>query len=252
MGIIYKATNKVNGKGYVGQTKTSLGKRIDRHCRAAIKQQYRYPFINAIRKYGENAFTWEILECDVPDDELNAAEIRWIAHVRSAGTVLYNVSEGGTQRDLTPEGRARIGTAAKGNKYAVGYSLGNKHALGHRHTDAAKAKISDAGKGNKYNLGRKQSDEERAIRSLALKGKRIDFRHSEETKVIIRLKRKQQVRGREKTYNVTLRSPIGIDYGPITNVAAFAREHALNTDCLYDIISGKRPTHKGWICLPLI
>ena len=55
--IIYKATNKINGKVYIGQTTNSLSYRRDQHFREAkcIKRKTVY-FHNAISKYGEDNF----------------------------------------------------------------------------------------------------------------------------------------------------------------------------------------------------
>ena len=62
-GIIYKATNKLNGKCYIGQTTSTLEKRQHKHLYdARWGSQY---FYKAIRKYGEENFEWEILcECE--------------------------------------------------------------------------------------------------------------------------------------------------------------------------------------------
>ena len=62
--LIYKATNKVNGKIYIGLTVKSLKIRIDRHrSYAKVKTRtYRSKFYNAWRKYGETAFEWEVIE----------------------------------------------------------------------------------------------------------------------------------------------------------------------------------------------
>lgn len=69
-GIIYKATNIVNGKSYVGQTIKDFEKYKNGHIKIAlnesdIKRGHRKTFYDAIRKYGKNNFTWEILkECN--------------------------------------------------------------------------------------------------------------------------------------------------------------------------------------------
>lgn len=55
--IIYKATNKFNGKIYIGQTINSLEYRSNQHKRDANRvNKKNYYFINAIAKYGFQEF----------------------------------------------------------------------------------------------------------------------------------------------------------------------------------------------------
>lgn len=61
---IYRVENLVNGKAYVGQTKTSVGKRLNQHWYSA-KRGISNPFHKAMRKYGRDAFTIKpVLICD--------------------------------------------------------------------------------------------------------------------------------------------------------------------------------------------
>lgn len=66
-GIIYKATNIINGKIYIGKTTTSLKERQYVHKAYSKKgtSGKKVIFHNAIRKYGWENFKWEVLcECD--------------------------------------------------------------------------------------------------------------------------------------------------------------------------------------------
>lgn len=56
MGIIYKATNKLNSKIYIGQSKNPLKKRIGQHFAEARTFVHGGRFKKALRKYGENGF----------------------------------------------------------------------------------------------------------------------------------------------------------------------------------------------------
>lgn len=65
-GYIYKITNKINGKMYVGQTKNSIKTRFYDHKRNSKdpnKPNYYYPLYKAFRKYGIENFEIEELEC---------------------------------------------------------------------------------------------------------------------------------------------------------------------------------------------
>lgn len=57
-GIIYKATNIVNGKCYIGQTIRKLQLRINSHFCLTDKNDG-ITFHNAIKKYGKESFKWE-------------------------------------------------------------------------------------------------------------------------------------------------------------------------------------------------
>lgn len=56
-GIIYTATNTVNGKMYIGQTKSSLNVRINQHKSDMLKLRDNTAFHKAIRKHFFEAFT---------------------------------------------------------------------------------------------------------------------------------------------------------------------------------------------------
>ena len=78
-GIIYKCTNLINGKIYIGQTIKKLEVRRKEHERDSKKGRGYY-FANAISKYKEENFQWEIIDSASSMKELNYKEglhIRW-------------------------------------------------------------------------------------------------------------------------------------------------------------------------------
>lgn len=58
---IYKVTNKVNGKCYIGQTCGSVDRRFSQHCYDANKNKKKTPFHSAIRKYGKENFSHDLI-----------------------------------------------------------------------------------------------------------------------------------------------------------------------------------------------
>ena len=88
-GYIYKITNKVNGKSYIGQTRYTVEFRWRQH----IHKKDNVYFHNAIRKYGIDNFIVETLEeCDYKD--LNSREIFYIAKYNTFKEG-YNLTIGG-------------------------------------------------------------------------------------------------------------------------------------------------------------
>jgi group I intron endonuclease len=72
-GIIYKATNKINGLGYCGQTTFTIKGRKSGH-KTDAKNGCKMLFHQAIREFGFDNFTWETLcECG-SKGELNHIE----------------------------------------------------------------------------------------------------------------------------------------------------------------------------------
>lgn len=96
-GLIYKYTNLINGKVYIGQTSTSLEVRHKKHLQSAKSEADNGYFHRAIKKYGIENFSLEIIEEDIPIDKLDEREKHWIAqydsfYVSGKG---YNLTAGG-------------------------------------------------------------------------------------------------------------------------------------------------------------
>ncbi len=85
---IYKVTNKINGKVYIGQS-VDIGRRWREHM-TAKDDIY---FHKAIQKYGVENFEWEVIEqCKKKD--LDEREIYWIEYYDSFNKG-YNCTRGG-------------------------------------------------------------------------------------------------------------------------------------------------------------
>ena len=98
MGYIYKITNLINNKIYIGQTNITIEERFKQHCYNSFnhkigKDEYDYPLHKAIRKYGQGNFQIEILEeCDCK--LLNQKEKEYIKQFNSYYNG-YNATLGG-------------------------------------------------------------------------------------------------------------------------------------------------------------
>ena len=63
IGYIYKISNSINDKIYIGQTRCSIEKRFNQHKqRSRKKSKYNSHLYEAMRKYGEEVFQISILE----------------------------------------------------------------------------------------------------------------------------------------------------------------------------------------------
>lgn len=93
-GLIYKYTNLINGKIYIGQTKQALKNRHKDHLNQLQDNTY---FHRALLKYGENNFSLEVIEDNIPYHKLDEREKYWISYYDSFYTKGkgYNLTEGG-------------------------------------------------------------------------------------------------------------------------------------------------------------
>lgn len=91
---IYKITNDLNGKVYIGQTIRPVEKRFRRHILDALHCKIDTHFARAIQKYGEEHFSWEIIDTAESAEELNDKEVFWINYYDACHQG-YNTSPGG-------------------------------------------------------------------------------------------------------------------------------------------------------------
>lgn len=101
---IYKITNKINGKFYIGQS-NNINRRFQEHITKG--QLSRIPLDIAIQKYGKENFLYEILEeCSI--DQLNEKEKYWIEKLQ-ATKYGYNCFTGGDEQSIGENnGRSKL------------------------------------------------------------------------------------------------------------------------------------------------
>lgn len=162
---IYRATCTVNGKMYIGFDSAYPKRRKD-HIRDALKNKRECLFHRAIRKYGVESFSWDILY-QSPDlsHTLNEMESFFIREYRTFGDNGYNMTLGGEgvlghkfteeQRQqmsnshvgvpLSEEHRQSISTAHKGKPKTQEHCINVSRAKkGAKFTDAHKQALSEA------------------------------------------------------------------------------------------------------------
>jgi hypothetical protein len=120
-GIIYKITSP-SGKVYVGQTVRSFEKRMQEHKDSKSKCS---AVKNAIDKY-KDQMKYEIVEDNVPQEQLDEREIHWIKELNSLTPNGYNLNTGGQFFQMTQEAKDNMRDAKHRSKIEkdgyVGYA----------------------------------------------------------------------------------------------------------------------------------
>lgn len=132
------ATNNINGKIYVGQTKDFIKRK--REHKNAIDDGI---FHKAIRKYGFDNFSWNII-CECPEQDVDIQEMYWIKYYQSnmmnknyINTKGYNMTDGGHGM------RGNIASDETRKKMSISTS---RTQIGRKLSDETKLKLSIAHK----------------------------------------------------------------------------------------------------------
>lgn len=148
MAFIYKTTNIINNKIYVGKHKHD-----NNHKYLGSGNLLK----DAIKKYGVKNFKREILE-HVTDENINQREIYWIRELQSQNLEIgYNISSGGDGGNIAPwteERKLKIKNGKKGQNTGK-----NNPNYGNKWDDAQRKRQSEKFKGRKsWNKGLDQTD----------------------------------------------------------------------------------------------
>jgi group I intron endonuclease len=207
--IIYKITNKINNKSYIGQTTVSLHKRWQRHCWASESKKS-MPIVLAIAKYGKDNFVIEsLIECK-SQAELDEKEIYYAKFYKTFSPFGYNLRAGKGRGSVSEETRKKLGLSNKGKK----------------RTEETKRRLSAS------HLGNKMSDFTKAKLSKINKGKRPPNH--------VRL---AAIRHNEKCYIIVC--PNG-EQLHIINMKNFCKLHELSPSKMCLVAQGKRKHHKHY------
>ena len=175
-GVIYKITNDINGKVYIGQTKRGFDKRYQASGSDAERvykyhkrlkehnRNYNVHLFNAMEKYGWENFSVE-KEFDIAEtkEELDKLEIKYISEY-SSDVNGYNSESGGHQGKPNKESRKRMAKFGEKNGF-----------FGKNHSAETREYLSTVRKG-KYkgsenpNYGNRWSEEQKRALSEKKKG----------------------------------------------------------------------------------
>ena len=137
MGLIYKHTNTINRKAYVGQTTQTMEERWGDHIYDSMRLDYK--FYRALNKYGIVCWTHEII-AEYDDEILNEAEVYWIAYFDTFRSG-YNSTTGGDHYEMCEETKIKI------SENHADVSGTNNPLFGKFHTELSKKQMSDKKKG---------------------------------------------------------------------------------------------------------
>jgi group I intron endonuclease len=160
---IYLITNFYNLKKYIGITKFSIEERFSQHIKRG------FLLTEAIKKYGKEMFSIELVEEVESSERAYELEMFYIKKYNTKAPNGYNLTDGGDGIfgwNITDEYREQCSSRVKElhkNKKVGMY--------GKKHTEETKKKMSDSSKGNKNCLGRVLSDETKLKISESNKGK---------------------------------------------------------------------------------
>lgn len=104
MGFIYKITNKINNKSYIGKTLLTPEKRFKEHISDSKKDRCKNrPLYRAFNKYGVNNFSLETIE-ECNNSILSDRESYWIEYYNTYKKG-YNATLGGDGKQYIDEGK---------------------------------------------------------------------------------------------------------------------------------------------------
>lgn len=213
---IYRLTNKVNGKVYIGVT-NNLKKRMREHSYALND----YLISKAIRKYGWESFTCEVIDqTNIEREAYEVLEPRHIAeHHSNDPSIGYNLTEGG------------------------------QGMTGYVFSEETRRKMREA------KIGKKQDSESIRKRAESLKGRTV----SKDTrrKISEKLKGNQNFSGktvsedhRRKIGDANAKEWVFIDPSGneirFHNLRKFCEERGLNHVCMFRVSKGQNRSHKGY------
>lgn len=230
-GIIYKITNDINIKVYVGQTWKTVEERFHRHCaEARWYNTKKMPIVLAIKKYGKQHFKIKIIEelINCTQQNLDEKEIFWVKELKTFSPNGYNLRAGMGHSVWSDEVKQKISIANKGRKVTAETieKLRISH-LGHKMKEESKKKLSMLNKGKSLTAEHKEKI------GLSNKGK------------IVSNESKEKMRKKKLKFEYEIISPNG-EKLKTNNLKNFSKINQLNNGHMNSVARGKKKNYKGW------
>lgn len=163
MACIYKITNLINNKVYIGQTIKTSAQRFANHIYDLNHNIHHSEHLQrSYNKYGKDSLLFEVIETIIDLAIIDDREIYWISFYNSVNPEFgYNRQYGGqVNKVCSLETRAKISKSLIGNQNTKGKKLTLEHKdkirqstikrnTGRKHSEITKRKIGDAFRGEK-------------------------------------------------------------------------------------------------------
>lgn len=153
-GSIYKITNQINNKIYIGQTIKDIQTRFKQHIYVAIKLYTNTKLYKAIRKHGADKFIINQIDSALTREELDQKETYYI-NLYNSYIDGYNSTLGGEDNPMNHEyvrEKQKKNVKGKGHKFQTGHVTWK----GKTHSIETKKKMSDKHKGKKFSVQSKK------------------------------------------------------------------------------------------------
>lgn len=243
---IYKITNIINNKIYIGQTRTTypVGRWSAHKNKLNNETHKNSHLLAAWKKYGSSTWKFEVIDFAENIQELDNKEIEYIKKYNSANPLFgYNICSGGTNGFvLSASAKLKIGKSSRGRKH----------------------KPETIEKLRQWNLGRKMPQKtktqiKKQSEALKEKWKDLEF-HSKmcdirkkqmtsEIKLKISATKKEQ-------YNLfgatqaklwpNMIDPNGVLHCNIKDMQKFSIAHNLDPNKMRMVAHQQRKSHRGW------
>lgn len=241
MGVIYKIENSVNGKTYIGSTDRAFERRRVEHITELRGGYHDNKYLqNSWNKYGEDSFTFSIIEKTDNPDHTHEREKYWIAyHVTLLGEdSIYNImpvekSSYGKPRPFSDSHKDNMSVAAK-ERCSDPAERERMREIGKRGRESRLANGPIA-----VSAETREKQSKAAKEKYANGYKRPAFKLSDEAK------RKISAARANKIWDGFI-SPDGTEYRDIINLKEFCRIHGLQHAAMQRVANGIQEAHKGW------
>lgn len=222
---IYRITNLVTGKSYIGQTRMNFGDRRDAHF-ALLNAGKHYSKEMQVdwNIYGPEKFEFAVLEIVDDPTLLNDLEIQYIDAYTAKG-LCYNQNPGGTGKGkhLTEEAKRKIGAKNRINM------------TGRKASEETRRKMSESQKNRVY------TDEEKQQIAEKMRTINIGRHRSDETKELLRKINQENPPSAKLTPDdvreIRRKNSEGV------SIKDLAIEYQVSSTCIYNIIHRRRWKH---------
>jgi len=223
---LYKITNLINNKVYIGQT-INYKDRWGNHKRQLNRNAHRNEHLQfAWNKYEQNSFTFEIIDECNSIKESDIRETYYIDYYNARNNKFgYNIRTGGKNYNHSEESKQKMSVANRGHKHSEETKRKISIArVGYKCSKETKNKISK--NNGKPMLGKHHTLEARKKISIASKNRNIGILNAKDWPPLI--------------------SPDGVVYNNIHDMAKFAKEHKIPEGNMRKVAHGDRKSHYGW------